>query len=443
MVCVASRTEVRPNQRRVGLHLSARMLAMSSSSGDVKPMLDSSGLAYSPSAGISVGMRPFPSVPSIPRPATSVSAPSSGSFAPPSVAASPMLGLAAASVANGASAHLMPPPVKEVARSNGVSFSRTTAAAVAPEDDPEELGLVCAKCHSTKLVEIVAEGTVTCTQCGEVQESRFVSPEVEYRLFEQDDDSTSKVRVSGSFDVNTNHQYIGTDQRKLGRDENEFLKDGLRNIGTSLARLLKGGRNAFVDARARELFHRAFHWQFLQKKGVHTTMIGDAVLAGNGVGGAASNIVTVGSTNGSLPIPPRAGASAAGAASLPSSASYPLLGGLPSMPDFSTLSSGSGGVLNSAASGVPSPLASSKSSTALHNSRSTGSLAGGASAEFRKGQRSRIKYSRRKQFVVSCLYYALHEAAIPRSVEEIANSVDGHPVSQHSVESCLRDLGLL
>jgi len=55
--------------------------------------------------------------------------------------------------------------------------------------------------------------------------------------------------------------------------------------------------------------------------------------------------------------------------------------------------------------------------------------------------KSRQKFSRRKQFVVTCLSKALEEANIGRwKIEDLSNQLDGINVSKYSVDNCINDL---
>lgn len=79
-----------------------------------------------------------------------------------------------------------------------------------------------------------------------------------------------------------------------------------------------------------------------------------------------------------------------------------------------------------------------------------------SSAESKDGKRQR--YSRRKQFVVACIYQALKENGIPVSlsstskekengikrwtIKDISDCLDGIDVSEYSVRHCLKDLGI-
>ena len=57
--------------------------------------------------------------------------------------------------------------------------------------------------------------------------------------------------------------------------------------------------------------------------------------------------------------------------------------------------------------------------------------------------KNRQKFSRRKQFVISCLYLALKEQNIKSwSIEELSEQLDGIQVSKFSVRNCLKDLGI-
>jgi len=55
--------------------------------------------------------------------------------------------------------------------------------------------------------------------------------------------------------------------------------------------------------------------------------------------------------------------------------------------------------------------------------------------------KNRQKFSRRKQFVVTCLSRALDEANISRwKIEDLSNQMDGINVSKYSVDNCMNDL---
>jgi len=55
----------------------------------------------------------------------------------------------------------------------------------------------------------------------------------------------------------------------------------------------------------------------------------------------------------------------------------------------------------------------------------------------------RQKFSRRKQFVVTCLYQALKEQGITTwSIEHLSDQMEGIQVSKYSVKNCLKDLQL-
>lgn len=117
---------------------------------------------------------------------------------------------------------------------------------------------------------MVRSGHIACLRCGLVQEERVINNEAEYHIFEGDDDAEKKVRVSGNFNIKSNYEFVGTNQRQYGgRDEHEFLKDGLHDIENGMRRVLRTGRNARCEARAKEIFRRAYDWMFLQKKGIN------------------------------------------------------------------------------------------------------------------------------------------------------------------------------
>jgi len=57
--------------------------------------------------------------------------------------------------------------------------------------------------------------------------------------------------------------------------------------------------------------------------------------------------------------------------------------------------------------------------------------------------KNRQKFSRRKQFVISCLYQALKEHNINTwGIEELSEQLDGIQVSKYSVRNCLKDLDI-
>jgi len=56
---------------------------------------------------------------------------------------------------------------------------------------------------------------------------------------------------------------------------------------------------------------------------------------------------------------------------------------------------------------------------------------------------NRQKFSRRKQFVITCLYQALKEYGINTwSIADLSDQLDGINVSKYSVDHCLKDLDL-
>eukprot|EP01087_Luapelamoeba_hula_P024366 TRINITY_DN924_c0_g1_i1.p1 TRINITY_DN924_c0_g1~~TRINITY_DN924_c0_g1_i1.p1 ORF type:complete len:244 (+),score=51.30 TRINITY_DN924_c0_g1_i1:252-983(+) len=63
--------------------------------------------------------------------------------------------------------------------------------------------------------------------------------------------------------------------------------------------------------------------------------------------------------------------------------------------------------------------------------------------EKKKMSQARRKYSRRKQFVVACIWWSLKEHSIDNiDVDDISELIDGKEVSKYSVRHCLRDLNL-
>jgi len=58
--------------------------------------------------------------------------------------------------------------------------------------------------------------------------------------------------------------------------------------------------------------------------------------------------------------------------------------------------------------------------------------------------KKRQRFSRRKQFVVSCVWFALTEQGITTwSIQDLSEIINGMDVSAHSVNNCLRDLEVI
>jgi len=146
----------------------------------------------------------------------------------------------------------------------------TDDSAIIAQTSPVYTEERCPECWNTSEVEDSRSGDVICCGCGFVKESKSVSPEAEYRVFQDDDgDSQSKIRVGPSYNPYLPHNFLGS-KRKWERDEKEFLWEGLKNIDEALSQLLADCGNKPVEARAKELFQKAFHWQFLQKQGIQS-----------------------------------------------------------------------------------------------------------------------------------------------------------------------------
>jgi len=63
------------------------------------------------------------------------------------------------------------------------------------------------------------------------------------------------------------------------------------------------------------------------------------------------------------------------------------------------------------------------------------------SGENKKSKSNRQKFSRRKQFVISCLFQALKENNISTwNIQDLSDQLDGIQVSKYSVRNCLKDL---
>ena len=231
---------------------------------------------------------------------------------------------------------------------------------------------------------VVRSGHIACLRCGLVQEERVINNEAEYHIFEGDDDAEKKVRVSGNFNIKSNYEFVGTNQRQYGgRDEHEFLKDGLHDIENGMRRVLRTGRNARCEARAKEIFRRAYDWMFLQKQGInkiYRSVPGDDVPAAPGAEDVKQEPADA------QPQTPRG---------------------------RKTARSGGGG--------------------------------GGAEQSPSKVQmrKKRLNFARRKAFVVGALLIALREFDIPQTVAELDHYVDGASVNDLIVYQALRDIGMV
>src|SRR5438046_3093901 len=120
----------------------------------------------------------------------------------------------------------------------------------------------CFHCGYTKLVEDFANGDVVCTVCGVVAEERSISDESEVRVFNDDPESYTKSRISGSY--NPLMEYSLTQRTKLEKDVSicsefifttifqpkEYLWNGRKNIEEILLRLFSGDMNCAVKYRA-------------------------------------------------------------------------------------------------------------------------------------------------------------------------------------------------
>lgn len=124
----------------------------------------------------------------------------------------------------------------------------------------------CTQCGSSLFEEDHHSGDWICTQCGTVSADRLISDEAEYRIFTDDSESQSKVRVGAAY--NPLMEYSLTEKSRLERDEKEFLWDGLKNIDEIFFRIYKGDSvNTEAQYRAKELFQKIFRLQVQQKKG--------------------------------------------------------------------------------------------------------------------------------------------------------------------------------
>jgi len=124
----------------------------------------------------------------------------------------------------------------------------------------------CSQCGSNLFEEDHHSGDWICTQCGTVSADRLISDEAEYRIFSDDSESQSKVRVGAAY--NPLMEYSLTEKSRLERDEKEFLWDGLKNIDEIFFRIYRGDSvNTEAQYRAKELFQKIFRLQVQQKKG--------------------------------------------------------------------------------------------------------------------------------------------------------------------------------
>mmetsp|Transcript_20174 Transcript_20174/g.27826 ORF Transcript_20174/g.27826 Transcript_20174/m.27826 type:complete len:211 (-) Transcript_20174:130-762(-) len=110
------------------------------------------------------------------------------------------------------------------------------------------------------------EGDQVCKRCGKVVDERMISEEAEYRLFNDDSSSQSKIRAgpaTSTFmltDLSTSHSRLETEERK-------FLYDGWRNIDAAINTMFPDSQPAAVRSRAKELYQKAFLFQHEQKTG--------------------------------------------------------------------------------------------------------------------------------------------------------------------------------
>jgi len=106
---------------------------------------------------------------------------------------------------------------------------------------------------------------------GLVSEQRDIATDAEYRVFSDDSESKSKIRVGSAY--NPLMEYSLTEKSRLERDEKEFLWDGLKNVDEIFFKLYNGDcNNTASQHRARELFQKAFHIQVNQKQGIGAPM---------------------------------------------------------------------------------------------------------------------------------------------------------------------------
>lgn len=131
---------------------------------------------------------------------------------------------------------------------------------------PQQAVAACENCKKTSFIEDTSRGAMICEFCGMVKPHRVVSPDQEYRIYEGDSNSDKKMRVGVSVNVHLNHQLSSSD--RLEKYQKDFLFKGVDNIRRTLERLFAGHPvSKPVESRALELFIKAFHWQYLQKKG--------------------------------------------------------------------------------------------------------------------------------------------------------------------------------
>jgi len=124
----------------------------------------------------------------------------------------------------------------------------------------------CKECGSSQVAEDHRSGDWVCVKCGTVLNERLISPEAEYRVFSEDHESFNKRRVGRTY--NPLEEYTLTESSRLGRDDKEFLWDGLKNIEDTFTRLYQGDPvNTRAQDRAKEIFAAVFREQVKQKLG--------------------------------------------------------------------------------------------------------------------------------------------------------------------------------
>jgi hypothetical protein len=162
-----------------------------------------------------------------------------------------------------------PNPSEDTTNPVGEVSNQEVAPSTEHSYEPQVWEQPCENCGAVDtFTEDHRAGDWVCTACGNVVQSRLISHEAEYRIFSDDSESKSKIRIGAAYNP-LSMDYSLTERNRLERDEKEFLWDGLKNIDEIFFKLYKGDSvNTSAQHRAKELFQQAFRLQVEQKKGV-------------------------------------------------------------------------------------------------------------------------------------------------------------------------------
>lgn len=128
----------------------------------------------------------------------------------------------------------------------------------------------CPKCGAQDYYDDTHTGDSICRGCGLVAEEHVVDDTAEWRVIADDEDSKQRSRVGAAinpfsvYDVSTSAS-SGLDQRH--RDDQQFLRDGKRNIDAVIPQLFEGNENERIRSRAIEIFEYGYRFQQRQKHG--------------------------------------------------------------------------------------------------------------------------------------------------------------------------------